>query len=103
MYANIRNARNLAFHPGSTANLKNRQNSTYMHHLILCKETLDIMGKQDAAQQMIESAKVLFPILSPVDEIPTTPDSSQTVDKSRIRLTQKDRIRPDPDPPHWLL
>ena len=54
-----------------------------MHHLILCKEALDKMGKQDAAQQMIESAKALFPILSPVDEIPTTRDSSETVKKAK--------------------
>ena len=83
MYANIRDARNFAFHPGSTANLKNHTNLSYMHHLILCKEALDKMGKQDAAQQIIESAKALFPILSPVDEIPTTRDSSETVKKAK--------------------
>ena len=29
-------------------------------------------------------------------------DSNPVFSRIRIRLTQKDRIRPDPDPQHWL-
>ena len=65
---NIRDARNFAFHPGSTKNLKSRQNSSYSHHLILLKAALIRMDKEDEAHKMMESAKKLFSFMTPTEE-----------------------------------
>jgi hypothetical protein len=73
---NIRDARNFAFHPGSTENLRSRQNSSYSHHLILLKAALIQMDKEDEAHKMMESAKKLFPFMKTEESITEIPDSA---------------------------
>jgi len=56
---NIREARNFAFHPGSTAKLMNSDYSTYEKHLSLCQKALEVMDKMDKGKQtqMMAGAK----------------------------------------------
>ena len=85
IYNNVREARNFAFHPGSTENLISRQNTSYSNHLILLKEALIFMDKKDEAEMMMGSGKKLLPFMIPtVEKIPTIPDSASKKKKTMI-------------------
>ena len=58
LYVNIRQSRDLSFHPGSSSKLNARPDLLYIHNLVIPKETLDIMGKGDWG-----SAKIFFSLI----------------------------------------
>ena len=62
-YDNIRQSRDFSFHPGSSSKLNARSDLLYINNLITSKAALDIMGKKEARQRMMESAKILFPLM----------------------------------------